>query len=138
AGPSTRPPCCAPRAPTSAPPSGTRGARPSLSPPPMNSLLIADRFPALAQLLNGQRLESRGDELERLGLAPLWQVEQDLQLLGRRKTAEELGRAYRDLLRNPDKFIDAMYEIRVAAMIAKLVSALELEHPVGNITPDMS
>ena len=88
-------------------------------------------FPVLHGLL-GDQLEARAEELARLGVAPIAQVGRDLQVLSRRTSERKISRAYRDLLRNPGYFIRAMYEIRVATMLAPVADRLELAPPVGN------
>jgi predicted nucleotidyltransferase len=93
--------------------------------------VISDQFPHLAELLGGRLLHARADEFQRLGMVPLWQVERDLKLLTRYVPLAEITSAYRDLLRNPRKFIEAMYEIRVAAMLAPFVDKLELAPEIG-------
>ena len=93
-------------------------------------------FPVLHGLL-GDQLEARAEELARLGVAPIAQVGRDLQVLSRRTSERKISRAYRDLLRNPGYFIRAMYEIRVATMLAPVADRLELAPPVGNGACDL-
>jgi predicted nucleotidyltransferase len=87
---------------------------------------VAEHMPRLASLLGTDNLSRRQAELARLGMTPLWQVERDLGLLHRYVAEKEARRAYQTLLRNPKRFIDAMYEIRVAAMLAPFCDRLEL------------
>jgi len=89
-------------------------------------VLVPDGFPLLVGLLGPESIRGRREEFDRLGVAPLWQVERDLSLLSRHTSTPEIPRAYRDLLRNPGRFIDALYEIHVAAMLAPFVDRLEL------------
>ena len=91
---------------------------------------VRHRLPRLTAHL-GDQLAARERELERLGPVPLWQVEQDLELLERYAPPTEIARAYRRQLRNQGQFVDAMYEIRVAAMLAPFVEKLELAPRVG-------
>ena len=91
---------------------------------------VRQRLPRLSQYL-GNQLAARERELEGVGPVPLWQVEQDLELLERYAPPTEIARAYRRLLRNQGQFVDAMYEIRVAAMLVPFVEKLELAPRVG-------
>lgn len=93
---------------------------------------ISSQLPRLAELLGERELRARDHEFQRLGNAPLWQVERDLQLLTRRVPWTLIRRAYRDLLRNPEHFIEAMYEIRVSAMLAPIADKLELAPKIGS------
>lgn len=95
--------------------------------------LIEAELPHLARLL-GNRLRGREQELERYGIAVLWQVEQDLELLERR---HHVAAAYRNLLRKPREFVQAAYEIRTAAMLAPIVDELEPEPRVGTRKCDL-
>jgi predicted nucleotidyltransferase len=49
----------------------------------------------------------------------------------------EVARAYRKLVRNPWKFIEAMYEIRIAAMLAPFAGKLELAPKIGRRRYDL-
>lgn len=93
--------------------------------------LISDQLPRLAELLGRRALRARNQEFETLGLAPIWQVERDLELLTRRLPWAQITSAYRDLLRNSGQFIAGMYEIRVAAMLVPFVDTLELAPRIG-------
>jgi len=91
--------------------------------------LVSKELPRLTRLLGG--VDGRAEEFERLGLVPLWQIEQDLGLLERYRSWDEISRAYRVLLRNPRQFIHALFEIRVAAMLAPFVDKFELAPRIG-------
>ncbi|MGH7354558.1 MAG: nucleotidyltransferase domain-containing protein [Candidatus Rokuibacteriota bacterium] len=91
----------------------------------------------LSEILGREQLAEREPEFERLGETALWQVEQDLELLARRVPWSEVCRAYRDLLRNAGQFVHAMYEIRVAAMLAPVATELQLHPKVGNGACDL-
>lgn len=93
--------------------------------------LISDHLPRLTQLLGHRELRARSHEFERLGMVALWQVERDLGLLARHVAWADITRAYRDLLQNPGQFVPAMYEIRVAAMLAPFADKLELAPKIG-------
>lgn len=93
--------------------------------------VISDQLPHLAELLGSRLLHARAGEFQQLGMVPLWQVERDLKLLTRYVPQAKITSAYRDLLRNPRKFIEAMYEIRVAAMLAPFADKLELTPKIG-------
>lgn len=99
--------------------------------------IVADALPRLRDLMGDRALRTRDEEFERLGLPLLWQTERDLQLLGRKIPADDLRRAYRDLLRNAHQFLDAAYEIRAAAMLAPFVDAMDLSPRVGGGRCDM-
>lgn len=96
------------------------------------SSLISDRLPRLAGLVGARPLQAREDEFQHLGMPALWQVERDLELLTRHLPWSEIARAYRNLLRNAGGFIAAMYEIRVAAMLAPGAGKLALAPRVGS------
>ncbi len=101
-------------------------------------VLVPDRFPRLLDLLGTEVVRRRRGEFDRLGVAPLWQVERDLALLSRYTPTATIVRAYRDLLRNPGCFVDALYEIHVAAMLAPFVDTLELAPKVERGRCDLS
>jgi hypothetical protein len=65
-------------------------------------------------------------------------VERDLALLGRYVTSAAVRRAYERLLGNPGQFVHALYEIRVAAMLAPVAARLQLSPRVGQKTCDVS
>lgn len=92
----------------------------------MLTALISDQLPHLTKLLGSRQLSSRNHEFQRLGMESLWRVERDLKLLARHVPWAEIASAYQNLLRNPGQFIEAMYEIRVAAMLAPFAKGLEL------------
>src|SRR3990172_10607320 len=98
----------------------------------MLSSLILEKLPRLSKLLGSREIHARDQEFQRLGMVPLWQVERDLELLARHRSSAEIAAAYRDLLRNTGKFIEAMYEIRVAAMLSPFANKLELAPKVGS------
>lgn len=104
-----------------------------------NSLtsLISEQLPRLAELLGSNALDVRNTEFEKLGVSPLWQVERDLQLLNRHLPSTEIAKAYRHLLRNQGKLIEALYEIRVAAMLAPFTDKLELSPAIGTRKCDL-
>jgi len=87
--------------------------------------------------LIGDQLGDRAREFDWLGVAPVAQVGRDLEVLSRWTSQREISRAHRDLLRNPGHFVRAMYEIRVAAMLAPVADGLELAPPVGNGACDL-
>lgn len=93
--------------------------------------LVSEQLPRLAELVGARALQQRDTELERLGMVPLWQIERDLELLRRRLPWGEIAGAYRHLLRNPAYLVEAMYEIRVAAMLAPEADRLELAPKTG-------
>ena len=92
---------------------------------------IAAALPHLANLIGGREMARRNDELSRLGAAALWQLERDLVVLHRHVPAGQVARAYKDLLRNTGQFVQALYEVRVAAMLAPASEDLELAPAVG-------
>jgi predicted nucleotidyltransferase len=96
------------------------------------TLFASGQLPRLAELLGEGSLQARDQEFERLHPACPWQVERDLELLPRYVPWAKITSAYRNLLRNPDQFIDAMYEIRVAAMLAPFVDNLVLAPRIGS------
>ena len=98
---------------------------------------ILNQSPRLAQLLGVRNLRARAHEFERLGTIALWQVERDLELLTRHLPRAKVAKAYRDLLQNAGQFIAAMYEIRVAAMLAPIADKLELAPKVGAAKCDL-
>lgn len=100
-------------------------------------LSVEDHFPRLGNLLKRGQIERRRQEFDRLGVGPLYQVERDLILLERHVPARELGRAYRDLLNNAGNFVQALYEIRVAAMLASAANGLVLAPPSGEGRADL-
>jgi len=93
---------------------------------------ISSRLPYLAELLGGVSLQARDQEFERLDPACPWQVERDLELLKRHVPWTHIKRAYQYLLRNPGRFIEAMYEIRIAAMLAPFVDKAEVAPEIGS------
>jgi predicted nucleotidyltransferase len=97
---------------------------------------LEEAFPLLGNVI-GNRFEARAEEFDRLGIAPLVCVERDLAILARKASLPMVTRAYRDLLRNPGHFVEAMYEIRAAAMLAPLVEALDLAPRVGRRACDL-
>ena len=99
--------------------------------------IVSEALPRLRHLIGDRALRTRHDEFETLGLPLLWQTERDLQLLARKASADDLKRAYQDLLRNAHQFLDAAYEIRAAAMLAPFVDAIELSPKVGSGRCDM-
>ncbi|MBI4247700.1 MAG: hypothetical protein HY614_11005, partial [Candidatus Rokubacteria bacterium] len=94
-------------------------------------LLPPEQFPNLAALLPGKVIRQRRAELERIKPALLWQLERDLALLCRYVPKAGITRAYRDLLGAPGQLVEALYEIRSAAMLAPFVERPELAPTVG-------
>lgn len=99
--------------------------------------LISNQLPRLAELVGSRNLGARKREFEQLGMLPLWQVEQDLELLTRHLPCAKISTAYRKLLQNAGQFLAAMYEIRVAAMLAPIADQLELAPKVGAAKCDL-
>jgi predicted nucleotidyltransferase len=99
--------------------------------------LISNQLPRLTELLGSRKLGARKHEFERLGMSPLWQVEKDLELLIRHLPCAKIAAAYRELLQNAGQFLAAMYEIRVAAMLAPIADKLELAPTVGAAKCDL-
>lgn len=99
--------------------------------------LISNELPRLAELLGSRNLSARKREFEQLGMLPPWQVEQDLELLARHLPRAKIATAYRKLLQNAGQFLAAMYEIRVAAMLAPVADKLELAPKVGTAKCDL-
>lgn len=94
-------------------------------------VLSPKQFPNLAALLGEKVIRQRRSELERVKPALLWQLERDLALLGRYVPKAEITRAYRGLVGSPDQLVQALYEIRAAAMLAPVVEQPELAPAVG-------
>lgn len=88
-------------------------------------------LPRLAALLPEKVVDRRRDEFGRTHPALLWQLERDLTLLYRYVDGKDIARAYQDLLRNPGKLDEALYEIRVAAMLASVADRIELAPAIG-------
>lgn len=90
---------------------------------------ITTWFPRLAELLGHRGLETHIEELLRRGDTVLWQIEQDLVLLERVVLRTDISRAYKQMLRN-GQFIEALHEIRVAAMLSTVARSVELHVPI--------
>lgn len=98
---------------------------------------FAASFPRLSRLVPSKSLAARSAEFEGLGLGPMWQIERDLELLARHVSEDSLSAAYRNVIRNPGHLIEALYEIRVASMLAPVSSGLTLAPAIGERRSDV-
>lgn len=101
------------------------------------AIQIASAMPHLTGMIGQHGLSRRSEELERLGLAALWQLERDLALVERYVPAAHVARAYGDQLRNAGQVMRVLYEARVAAMLAPIAQAIELAPRVGQGSCDL-
>lgn len=107
---------------------------------------VSKRFPRLSTIL-GRSLEAGADGPAGPRAVALWQVERDLEVLARRIPWHEIKRSFRQKLRDAidgtkarprgSALVDAMYEIRVGAMLAPVAADLQLEPPVGSGSCDL-
>lgn len=105
---------------------------------PQIQVSFAQYYPRLSSLLRKGQIEQRSEEFERLGVAPLFQVERDLALLARYVAERGLTRAYRNLLSNTGRFVEALYEIHVAAMLAPVATDLVFAPQTGKKRCDLA
>ena len=97
---------------------------------------LTDRFPTVAKILNAEKLNSACQQLTKKGKdweALFNQVERDLFYLSKHKglTDSALSGAYHDQL-NAGEFVEAMYEIYTASLVASISDDIQLHVPTKN------
>ena len=107
----------------------------------MHKREIADWFPTLARIVGTKNLNSAFLELTNKGkdwAALFYQVESDFHYLSKHKSLNDgtLRRAYRNQL-NAGEFVEAMYEINTASLLASVSDDIHLHVPTkGNSNCD--
>jgi hypothetical protein len=98
------------------------------------------RFPVLTEVVGRSWLPAIAARFKaQRGPRPEWyeQTDRDLQLLRTKVSMHELLACYKTMLRNHDRFLDAVYEIHGAALLASVADHVELHvSPAANSRRD--
>jgi hypothetical protein len=90
------------------------------------------RFPTLTEILGNQKIAKVFHERDQSGkdVEPLfYQTEGDLHYLNRRLNVQTLRHAYKHQLRDHSQFIQTVYEIYIAALLACVSNDIKLHVP---------
>src|SRR5712692_9900965 len=90
------------------------------------------RFPTLAEILGANDVQKAFSQLSLIGKdadALFHQAEIDLRYLKRRLSVQTLGNAYKKQLLDETQFIQTVYEIYTAALLASVSKEIDLHAP---------